>query len=239
MERGISMIYLDNAATSFQKPEQVARTMYETMVYYGANAGRGGHALSVRAGEILYETRENLCRLFHIRDVERLAFCQNTTMALNMGMKGVLRPGDHVIIGSMEHNSVLRPVEALRQNGTISYTIVRGNENGEIALSSVAKAIRPNTKLLVMTRASNVCGNIFDIEAAARLAHENQILFMVDAAQSAGILEINAENIDLLAFPGHKGLMGPQGTGGLYVRKGIEFSTIVEGGTGSLSESYL
>lgn len=233
------MIYLDNAATSFQKPEQVARVMYETMIHSAANPGRGGHALSVRAGELVYETRELLCRLFHIREIERLVFCQNTTHALNMGIKGVLKQGDHVVITSMEHNSVLRPLETLRKNGIISYTVVRGDEAGRIASEQMAQAIRPNTKLIVMTHASNVCGNVYDIEETAKLAHMHRVLFMVDAAQSAGMLELNAEHFDLLAFPGHKGLMGPQGTGGLYVRKGLELSTIIEGGTGSASESYL
>lgn len=232
------MIYFDNAATSFHKPEQVARAVYDTMIKYGANAGRGGHRLSVRAGEILYEARENVCRLFHIEDVERLAFCQNTTHALNMGIKGVVKPGDHVIITSMEHNSVLRPIESLRQKGTISYTIVRGNEKGEIPLAGISRAIRPNTRLIVMTHASNVCGNVFDIDSAAQLAHDNGILFMVDSAQSAGVLDIDARKLDLLAFPGHKGLMGPQGTGGLYVRKGLSLDTVIEGGTGSSSELY-
>ena len=156
------MIYFDNAATSFYKPEQVARTVYDTMVKYGANAGRGGHRLSARAGDILYEAREDVCRLLHIEDVERLAFCQNTTHALNMGMKGVVKEGDHIIITSMEHNSVLRPAESLRQQGTASYTIVRGNEKGEIPLSGIVRAIRPNTRLIVMTHVSNVCGNVFD-----------------------------------------------------------------------------
>ena len=232
------MIYLDNAATSFIKPEQVAYAVYDTMVKYGANAGRGGHKLSRKAGDILYETRENLCRLFNINDIERLAFCPNTTYALNMGIKGVLNKGDHVIITSMEHNSVLRPIETLRSIGSATYTIVRANERGELLTSSIKKAIRPETKLIVMTQASNVCGNVFDIYSAADLAHENNILFMVDAAQSAGILNIDASKVDLLAFPGHKGLMGPQGTGGLYVRKGIDLYTILEGGTGSSSELF-
>lgn len=232
------MIYLDNAATSFHKPESVARAVYNTMIRYGANAGRGGHRLSVKAGDILYETRENLCRLFNISDIERLAFCQNTTQALNMGIKGVVSSGDHVIITSMEHNSVLRPVETLRSNGKIAYTIVRANEKGELLMSALKRAIRPETKLIVMTHASNVCGNVFDIYSAAKLARENGILFMVDSAQSAGVLDIDASQVDLIAFPGHKGLMGPQGTGGLYVRKGINLYTIMEGGTGSGSELY-
>lgn len=233
------MIYLDNAATSFQKPEQVARVMYDTMIHSSANPGRGGHALSVHAGELVYETRELLCRLFHIQEIERLVFCQNTTHALNMGIKGVLKQGDHVVITSMEHNSVLRPLESLRQNSIISYTVVRGDDAGRISPEQMEQAIRPNTKLMVMTHASNVCGNIYDIEETAKLAQKRHVLFMADAAQSAGMLEMDAKNFDLLAFPGHKGLMGPQGTGGLYVRKGLELSTIIEGGTGSASESYL
>ncbi|MBQ4515307.1 MAG: aminotransferase class V-fold PLP-dependent enzyme [Clostridia bacterium] len=232
------MIYLDNAATSFVKPAQVACAVYNTMIKYGANAGRGGHKLSREAGDILYDARENLCRLFNINDIERLAFCPNTTYALNMGIKGVLDKGNHVIITSMEHNSVLRPIETLRTLGNVAYTIVRANEKGELLMSSLKKAIRPETKLIVMTHASNVCGNVFDIYNVANLAHEHGILFMVDAAQSAGILDIDASKVDLLAFPGHKGLMGPQGTGGLYVRKGIGLYTIVEGGTGSSSELF-
>lgn len=232
------MIYLDNAATSFVKPAQVACAVYNTMIKYGANAGRGGHKLSREAGDILYDTRENLCRLFNVNDIERIAFCPNTTYALNMGIKGVLDKGSHVIITSMEHNSVLRPIETLRTLGNVAYTIVRANEKGELLMSSLKKAIRPETKLIVMTHASNVCGNVFDIYNAANLAHEHGILFMVDAAQSAGILDIDANKVDLLAFPGHKGLMGPQGTGGLYARKGIDLYTIVEGGTGSSSELF-
>lgn len=232
------MIYLDNAATSFIKPEQVAQAMYNTMLRYGANAGRGGHRLSRYAGDVLYNTRENLCKLFNISDIERLAFCPNTTYALNMGIKGVLEKGEHVIITSMEHNSVLRPIETLRSLGNVAYTIVWANEKGELLISDIKKAIRPETKLLVMTHASNVCGNVFDIYSIADLAHENNILFMVDAAQSAGILNIDASKVDLLAFPGHKGLMGPQGTGGLYARKGIDLYTVIEGGTGSSSELF-
>ncbi len=233
------MIYLDQAATAFQKPREVARAVYDTMIHYGANAGRGGHKLSVRAGEIIYETRENLCRLFQIEDPDRLVFCQNTTQALNMGIKGVLRKGDHVIISSMEHNSVLRPIEAMAQSKNISYSVVQANRNGELFLADVVRAIRPQTRMIVITHASNVCGNVYSIEAVARLAHDRGILCMIDAAQSAGVLPIALENFDLAAFPGHKGLLGPQGTGGLYVRKGLQLSTIIEGGTGSQSESYL
>lgn len=232
------MIYFDNAATSFQKPEAVYSAVYNTMKKYGANAGRGGHKLSVAAGEIIYEARENLCKLFGIENPLRLTFCQNTTMALNMGIKGVVRPGDHIVITSMEHNSVLRPVETLARQGIVSYTIVRANKKGEISLEDIESAIRYNTRLIIMTHVSNVCGNVFDIYAVGEIARKNGVFFMVDAAQSAGVLDIDAKCVDLLAFPGHKGLMGPQGTGGLYVRDGIDISTIIEGGTGSASEMY-
>ena len=232
------MIYFDNAATSYQKPEEVFNSVYTTMKKYGANAGRGGHKLSVSAGEIIYETREKLSDLFGILNPLRLAFCQNTTMALNMGIKGVVRPGDHVIITSMEHNSVLRPVETLARRGIITYTVVRANNRGELSCKDIEVAIRYNTRLVVMTHASNVCGNVYDIYGVAEMLRKKDILFMVDAAQSAGVFDIDANFVDLLAFPGHKGLMGPQGTGGLYVRDGIDLSTIIEGGTGSLSEMY-
>ncbi len=232
------MIYFDNAATSYQKPEEVYSAVYNTMKKYGANAGRGGHKLSVAAGEIIYETRENLCKLFGISNPLRLAFCQNTTMALNMGIKGVVRPGDHIVITSMEHNSVLRPVETLARQGVISYTIVHANKKGELFAKDIESAIRYNTRLIIITHSSNVCGNIYDIYTASEIARKNGVLFMVDAAQSAGVLDIDAKHVDLLAFPGHKGLMGPQGTGGLYVREGIDISTIIEGGTGSASEMY-
>ena len=230
------MIYFDNAATTFEKPPSVYKTVYDAMVKYGANAGRGGHDLSVKAGDMIYEAREAVCRLFRIQNIERLVFCQNTTQALNTGMKGVLKKGDHVVISCMEHNSVLRPVAELQKRGIITYSVVKGNEKGEIPLSAVRMAIRPNTKLVVFTHASNVCGNVYDIKAIAKLAHDNGALFMADAAQSAGILDVDANDVDLLAFPGHKGLMGPQGTGGLYIREGLNLNTIMEGGTGSASE---
>ncbi|MBQ3225988.1 MAG: aminotransferase class V-fold PLP-dependent enzyme [Clostridia bacterium] len=232
------MIYFDSAATTFQKPKEVSHAVYHTMNHYGANAGRGGHRLSVRAGELIYETREELCKLFDLQEPEQLVFCQNTTQALNVGIKGILREGDHVVISSMEHNSVLRPIEAASGNGKITYSIVRANEKGELSLVALAREIRPNTRLILITHASNVCGNLYDIEAVARLAHDHGILCMIDAAQSAGVVPIRAEKFDLVAFPGHKGLLGPQGTGGLYVRKGLPMATIMEGGTGSQSESY-
>lgn len=230
------MIYLDYAATSFMKPRSVYNAVYDAMLHYAANPGRGGHTLSVRAGELVYETREKLCRLFHIDTPEQIAFFPNTTAALNAAIKGVLSRGDHVVVSSMEHNSVLRPLEALKQQGIIFYSTVHADENGTLTPEAFQKAMRPHTKLVICTHASNVCGNVYDIQKIAEIAHAQEALFMVDAAQSAGLADIDASYIDLLAFPGHKSLYGPQGSGGLYVREGLQLKTITEGGTGSQSE---
>ncbi len=232
------MIYLDNAATSYVKPDIVLKTVCEATYKNSANAGRGGYSAAIKSSEILYETREKLSTLFNIDNPERIVFCKNTTEALNFGIKGVMRRGGHIITTSMEHNSVVRPIAALEQQG-ISCSILQADKDGKIDVSKLEKMIRPQTKLIVMTHSSNVCGNVYDIEAAAKIAHNNRALFMVDAAQSAGSVPISVKNIDLLAFPGHKGLLGPMGTGGLYVREGVNIKPIVEGGTGSLSESLV
>lgn len=231
------MIYFDNAATSFVKPRAVYEATINSMVNNSINAGRGGYDLALKSNEILYRTRENIRALFNISNPERIAFTYNTTHALNMGIKGVLSYGDHVIITSMEHNSVLRPIKALEKEKRVSYSILYGDKNGEIDVNELEKLIKRNTKLICMTHSSNVCGNVFDIYKASEIAHKHNVLFMVDAAQSAGSFDIDASNIDILAFPGHKGLMGPMGTGCLYIRDGIEIKTIIEGGTGSLSEN--
>ncbi len=230
------MIYLDNAATSYKKPDGVIRAVCEATYKTSANPGRGGHSLSVSAGEILYNTRSRMAELFNIENPERIAFCKNTTEALNFGIKGVMHRGGHIITTSMEHNSVIRPVKALEKQG-VTHSILQADENGNIDINRLEKIMRRDTRLVVMTHSSNVCGNIYDIEKAAQIAHRNNALFMVDAAQSAGSVPIDAKIIDLLAFPGHKGLMGPMGTGGLYVREGVKIAPIIEGGTGSVSES--
>ena len=230
------MIYLDYAATSYQKPPQVYKAMYNALLYHSANPGRGGHILSVRAGDLVYETREKLCRLFGSDKPEQFAFFQNTTAALNTAIKGVLSLGDHVVISSMEHNSVLRPLAELKRHNFIDYTIVQTDKKGNMIPENFKKAMRYNTRLVVCTHASNVCGNIYDIEAIGRAVRRPETVFLVDAAQSAGIVNINVSCLDLLAFPGHKGLYGPQGSGALYVREGLNLKTLIEGGTGSQSE---
>ncbi len=230
------MIYLDYAATSYQKPPQVYRAVYNALVYHSANPGRGGHVLSVSAGDLVYETREKLCRLFHADAPERFAFFQNTTAALNAAIKGAVAPGDHVVVSSMEHNSVLRPLAELKRRGIIDYTIVNADACGRLVPEDFKRAMRHNTRLVICTHASNVCGSIYDIRAISKLVRRPGTLFLVDAAQSAGMVDIDVSYLDLLAFPGHKGLYGPQGSGGLYVRDGITLKTITEGGTGSQSE---
>lgn len=231
------MIYLDNAATTYQKPRSVYESVVETMVTNSINAGRGGYHGALRSNEILYETKELLSSLFHISHPENIAFSYNTTHALNMGIKGVLSYGDHVVISSMEHNSVLRPVKSLERQKRVSCSLLHANQKGEVDMNTLESLIRSNTKLICMTHSSNVCGSILDLYKAAEIAHKHNILFMADVAQSAGAINIDASKFDLMAFPGHKGLMGPMGTGGLYVRPGLSLQTIIEGGTGSLSES--
>jgi len=230
------LIYLDYAATSFVKPKSVYKAVMNAMMYSGANPGRGGHSLSVKAGEIVYETREKLCKFFHADTPEQFSFFPNTTAALNAGIKGVLTPGDHVVVSSMEHNSVARPLEALRRRGIITYSVVYADGSGHLMPEDFLKAMRLNTKLVICTHASNVCGNAYDIYKIARLVRSRGALFMADCAQSAGVLDVNVSEMDLMAFPGHKGLYGPQGSGGLYVREGLYLQTLIEGGTGSQSE---
>lgn len=232
------MIYLDNAATTFIKPESVYKKYISTWKTYGANAGRGGHRLALGASMKVFETSQNIAQLFRIDNPENIAFTYNTTMALNMAIKGVLKKGDHVVITSLEHNSVLRPIIKMKN----PYTVVYGNGEGVIEPESVEMAIKPMTKLIVVNHASNVCKSVCDIEKIGRIAKKHGCLFLVDGAQSAGILDIDVKkmNIDMLAFAGHKALYGPQGTGGIYVSENCITDTLIEGGSGSdsLSESH-
>lgn len=234
------MIYLDNAATSFPKPEEVYKDMDICFREYGANPGRSGHKLALKAGRAIFETRELLCQLFNISNPMRIIFTSNATDSLNLAIKGVLKEGDHVITSSMEHNSLIRPIKAMEEQG-VENTIIKCSADGTIKTQDIKSSIKENTKLIAITHASNVCGTIMPIEEIGKIANEHGILLLVDAAQSAGVYDIDVEkmNIDLLAFPGHKGLMGPQGTGGLYIREGIHIKQMKEGGTGSKSESLL
>jgi len=214
--------------------------MIEAMKEYGANPGRSGHKLALKAGRAIYETRELLANFFNINDPMRIIFTSNATDGLNLAIKGLLKPNDHVITTSMEHNSVLRPLKALENSG-VETTIIQCDETGSIDIKDIEANIKSNTKLIVTTHASNVTGTIFPIKEVGSLAKKHGVVYMVDVAQTAGVYDIDVidMNIDILAFPGHKSLLGPQGTGGVYIREGLEISQMKEGGTGSRSDSLI
>lgn len=232
-------IYLDNAATSFPKPEAVYRGSDAFARAAAANPGRAGHRLAVEAEAMIDETRRLLARLFVAPRPERIVFTLNATDALNMAIKGVVRPGDHVITSVLEHNSVNRPLERLARDGTISLTRLPATADHLIDPEAVVAAWTPNTRMLALTHASNVTGTIQPVAALGSIASERGGLFLVDAAQSAGIvpIDVQAQAIDLLAFTGHKGLLGPTGTGGLVVGERADVTPWREGGTGGDSSS--
>lgn len=226
------MIYLDNPATSMKKPQIVYDMMYKNTVNCSVNAGRGSHFASIKGAEGIVKTQEELAELFNVKTPERIAFTPNATYALNMAIGGFLSPRDHVIITSMEHNSVLRPVHRL-----CSYTIVKADNKGIITPSDIEQAILKNTKLIITTHASNVCGTIMPVYEIGKICKKYNIPYLLDSAQTAGIIPIDVEamNVSMLAFSGHKGLLGPLGTGGLYVSPKIDLNPIIVGGTGTES----
>lgn len=228
--------YLDNAATSWPKPEAVYVAVDRFMREIGATPGRGGHWREEEAARIADEARVALAELFHAADPAGVAFTMNATQAINMALKGILRPGDHVITSSIEHNAMWRPLKALERRG-VAVTAVPCAADGTLDPADVAAAIRPDTRLIAMLHASNVLGTILPIAEIGRIARSRGIPFLVDAAQTAGAhpIDMDAMGIDLLAFPGHKGLYGPHGTGGLIVRPGIHLETWIEGGSGTES----
>lgn len=232
------MIYLDNAATSFPKPECVCQEMDRCMREYCANPGRGGHPLSIKAGKAVTAARDAISNLFGISDPMRIAFTKNATEALNIAIKGITFPGCHVITTGMEHNSVMRPLRTLERDIGIEVTVVEGNQLGEVEPDDIKKVIRKNTVLIVCTLSSNVNGIMMPVSEIGRIASEAGIAFLLDASQGAGSIrvDVRAQHIGMLAVPGHKGLLGPQGTGCLYVGEGIRLKSLMEGGTGSNSE---
>jgi cysteine desulfurase family protein len=229
-------IYLDNAATSFPKPPCVIEAMNHFMTEVGANPGRAGHRKAVAAGRIVDHTREGLSALFNIPDPSRIVFTLNVTEALNTIIYGFLNPGDHVITTSMEHNSVLRPLRHLEAEGVIHLTIAPCDIRGRLDPATLPPLIRKNTALMVLNHASNVCGTLQDVKAVKEAMGD--IPLLLDAAQTAGCFPIDVAHtgIDFFAFTGHKALLGPQGTGGLYVREGLTVRPLMRGGTGSVSE---
>jgi cysteine desulfurase/selenocysteine lyase len=232
-------VYLNNAATTWPKPECVYEAVDGYLRYHGASQGRGSFKRSQEATNIIENCRQNLARLFNVDDPKRFVFTKNCSEALNLAIKGLLRPGDHVVTGSMEHNSVWRPLKTLEQKGVISLTQVPCNQQGDIDLADVERAFTPKTRLLVFMHASNVTGAIFPAAELAGIAHAHNALFLLDAAQTAGVypIDISGLDLDLLACSGHKGLLGPQGTGALYVSPGLKLQPLMEGGTGSSSLS--
>lgn len=234
-------IYLDNAATTYPKPEPVYRAMDRFAREVGGNPGRSGHHRALDSGREVLRAREALARLFGVADPSRIVFTKNATEALNLAIRGRLRDGGHAIITSLEHNSVWRPLEALAGEGRASYTILQCGADGSLDLTDLREAITPETRLVACTHASNVSGALLPVAEIAEVAAERGVPLLVDAAQTAGRVEIHPEEMGIayLAFTGHKELFGPQGTGGLYVAPGWEVEPLTYGGTGSRSESSL
>lgn len=233
-----TIIYLDNAATSWPKPESVYRTMDEFLRNRGGNPGRGGHTLALAASQMIAETRLLIARLINAPDKDRVIFTLNCTDSLNLGLKGLLKPGDGVITSCIEHNSVVRPLKKLEKQGVKVVRLPPRPGDGFVSPQDVEKAITRETRMVVMNHASNVTGVIQPIAEYGAIARRHNLIFMVDAAQTAGKypLDVQANNIDLLAFSGHKGLFGPPGTGVLYVGERVDLDSLREGGTGTHSE---
>lgn len=234
-------IYLDNAATSHPKPQSVLDAVGRALTEFNANPGRSGHEAAVAAGRIVLETRENLARFIGAEEPSTVIFTLNCTDALNLAIKGTLHLGDHVIATQLDHNSVIRPLNELANRRSIRLTILSPRPDGFIAPSDVASAIRANTRLIAIPHASNVTGAIQPVAAIGQIAREHGIRYLIDGAQALGVLPVNVRALkcDLYAFPGHKSLLGPQGTGGLYLRPGLRLNTLREGGTGSSSDNML
>ncbi len=226
------MIYLDNAATTMRKPEVVIQAVTDALCTMG-NAGRGGHDAALDASRIIYDTRERLAQLFHAESPKQIVFSMNSTESLNIAIKGILQAGDHAITTALEHNSVLRPLYEMEEKGA-ELTILPSDLQGRIDYADFEKNIKKNTKAIICTHGSNLTGNLVDIKRIGEIAKKHGILFVVDASQTAGVFPIDVQemHIDVLCFTGHKGLLGPQGTGGMYVREGVVVKPLLSGGSG-------
>lgn len=227
------MIYLDNAATTLQKPRAVVDAVMAAMCSMG-NAARGTHQSALKSGRAIFDARCRLAELFGCKDPQRVAFTSNSTEALNLAISGLIRPGDHVITTDLEHNSVLRPLYRLEQEENVALSFVPADRQGRVDYADFERLIREDTRAIVCTHASNLTGNVLDLQRIGAVARAHGLLFIVDASQSAGCYPIRAEEwgVDVLCFTGHKGLMGPQGTGGLWVREGVDIAPLKVGGTG-------
>ena len=233
-------VYLDNGATSFPKAPGVAENMSDYILNVGTNVNRGAYSSSYKAENIVYETRELLCELFKFNKPENVVFTKNITESMNVLIKGLLKDNDHVIVSSMEHNAVMRPLNSLNK---VEYTKVICDETGELNIEDVKKAIKTNTKAIIMTHASNVCGTILDLEKVGQVCKKHNLFFIIDSAQTAGFLNLDFQklNADAIGFTGHKSLLGPQGIGGFIVndRMNKEMFSFIQGGTGSLSDTEI
>lgn len=231
------MIYFDNAATTLQKPPQVAEAVKDAILTMG-NASRGAHDAALSSMRILYETRSMLCEMFHGDSPERTVFAMNSTMALNTVIQGLFAPGDHVITTALEHNSVLRPLYLMETRG-VALTIIPADTRGNIDYDDFEKNIRPSTRAVVCTHASNLTGNVLDLVRIGEICRRHGLCLVVDASQTAGVLPIDMQKmgISVLCFTGHKGLMGPQGTGGLLIKEGVSIRPLMVGGSGVHSYS--
>ncbi len=236
MNNNQNHIYFDNAATSWPKPEKVYEAAEKYLRHPSGNPGRSGQALSLEGERFIYNAREKVASFFNISDPARIIFTLNATDALNIAIKGIIEPGDHVIYTAMEHNSVLRPLGNMQRNYGVTTTMIPCSHKGEPDLDFLDDSFQDNTRLVICNHASNVCGKIMPLPEIIEITRKNNAFILVDAAQTAGLIPIDATNVDLMAFSGHKGLLGPPGIGGLYVREGVSLKPFREGGTGSHSD---
>lgn len=236
-------VYLDNASTSFPKPKTVSDSIYNYLTNIGGNPGRSNHSNALESNRYLFLARETIANFFNFNKIENVIFTNNITSSLNTLVNGILKPGDHVITSSMEHNSVIRPLYNLKETIGIDLEIVSAKSNGIIDIDSISKAIKNNTKLVIITHSSNITGSIQPIQKIGELCKKHNIFFILDSAQSAGVLEVDFKelNLNALAFTGHKSLLGPQGIGGFIIDDKLNeiCNPYILGGTGSLSHSLL
>ena len=234
------MIYLDNASTTFPKPEAVPQAVYRYMTAQGANINRGCYDSAYDVEELVFETRQMLCDLFHGGDCKNVVFTKNVTESLNVILKGFLKPGDHVLVSAMEHNAMMRPIRQLEAQG-VEFDRIPCDEQGNLILSALEGMVKPNTRAIAMMHASNVCGTVLPIRQVGQFAREHGLKFIVDCAQTAGVFPVDMEEdcIDVLAFTGHKGLLGPQGIGGFILKEEMiaRIDPLLSGGTGSISHT--
>jgi cysteine desulfurase / selenocysteine lyase len=232
-------IYLDNATTAHPRPGEVMAAVQEAFGRYGASPGRGGYSMAADTARAVFETRELIATFFHAPDSDKVIFTPNATYGLNTAIKGVLQPGDHVIISALEHNSVYRPVRFLEQKGIIGLSVVASDQEGYIDMDHLHTLFRTNTRMVVINHGSNVLGTIQPIREIGAMCRERGVIFLVDAAQTAGLVSIDLQedNIDILVFSGHKKLYGPPGIGGMVLGNDLQIEPLLHGGTGSRSES--